>query len=215
MVQVALAHGSAECDLLPFLLLTGFLPWPLQTKRIRVYPTSWSGARILHHDSPWRGRGVRRSLHSLLGIPGRTHTSAQRQEGQQTQARIHYLWSQDQINSKQTRYFPLKFYLHWAAVLGTFISSINVSDDEDGFLISSDGSDYDSDSDDAFVMDNCASPRPQRRRGYKRAQEKVERRDSAPNLRSMEEIMYDDNLPEVSWKRGYKFCDKAIFWPLT
>lgn len=76
--------------------------------------------------------------------------------------------------------------------------SVYPVDDEDSSCLSGDSSVSNSDDDDDKVAEGCGSPRMQRKRRLKKLRERMERRDSAASHRPIEELMYDDNLPEVS-----------------
>ena len=74
-------------------------------------------------------------------------------------------------------------------------------------FVSSDSSTSDSDSDSQVAMDGCGSPRVQRRKRLRRRlQERMERRDSSLSVRPIDEMMYDDNLPEVRMAALVKEC---------
>jgi hypothetical protein len=66
-------------------------------------------------------------------------------------------------------------------------------------FVSSDSSDIDSDSDGDLTVEGCGSPRVQRRKKLRKLRARHERRDSAACAanRSIDELLYDDNLPEV------------------
>ena len=69
---------------------------------------------------------------------------------------------------------------------------------EDAFC-SGESSMSESDPEEDMVVDGCGSPRMQRRRRrLKKMRERMERRDSVASQRPIHDLMYDDNMPEVS-----------------
>ena len=67
-------------------------------------------------------------------------------------------------------------------------------------FVSSESSEMDSDSDGDLTVEGCGSPRVQRRKKHRKLRDRYERRDSmagGAGNRSIDELMYDDNLPEV------------------
>ena len=69
-------------------------------------------------------------------------------------------------------------------------------EDHDGSRVSGDSSLSDTDTED-MVSEGCGSPRMQRKRRRKKLKERLGHRDSVASQRPMEELMYDENLPEV------------------
>ena len=69
--------------------------------------------------------------------------------------------------------------------------------DEDSIFVSSESSSSESDSDNDVVAEGCGSPRMPRKKRLKKFRERIERRDSGASQRPIDELLYDDNLPEV------------------
>ena len=74
------------------------------------------------------------------------------------------------------------------------------STDEDSVFVSSESADSDTESDGDVAVEGCGSPRMQRSRKNRKCRDRHERRDSTAYAanRTIDELMYDDNLPEVS-----------------
>ena len=73
----------------------------------------------------------------------------------------------------------------------------SVSFENNDPFMSSESSGSATDSDDDRVVEGCGSPRMQRRKKLKKMYRKIERRDSTASHRPLDELLYDDNLPEV------------------
>ena len=69
--------------------------------------------------------------------------------------------------------------------------------DEEDIFISSDSGSSGTDSDQDMVVEGCGSPRMQRKKRLKKLRQRMERRDSTASQRPLDELLYDDNLPEV------------------
>ncbi len=67
--------------------------------------------------------------------------------------------------------------------------------------MSSDSDLSESDSDQDVVVEGCGSPRMQRKRRMKKLRERMERRDSTASQRPLDDLLYDDNLPEVGGRQ--------------
>lgn len=72
-----------------------------------------------------------------------------------------------------------------------------MSTDEEDIFISSESASSESDLDQDVVVEGCGSPRMQRKKRLKKLRQRIERRDSTASQRPLDELLYDDNLPEV------------------
>ena len=73
----------------------------------------------------------------------------------------------------------------------------SITDEQETMFMSSASASSESDSDTDMVSEGCGSPRMQRKRRMKKLRERMERRDSSASQRPLDELLYDDNLPEV------------------
>ena len=66
-------------------------------------------------------------------------------------------------------------------------------------FVSSSSSDSEFESDGDVAVEGCGSPRMQRSRKNRKCKDRYERRDSTAYAanRTIDELLYDDNLPEV------------------
>ncbi len=76
--------------------------------------------------------------------------------------------------------------------------------------MSSESSGSASDSDDDRVVEGCGSPRMQRKKKLKKIFRKIERRDSTASHRPLDELLYDDNLPEVKNSTKFSFVSFKV-----
>lgn len=90
----------------------------------------------------------------------------------------------------------VNLYTAWFTDFACIFVHYLPAEEEDSIFVSSESSMSESDSD-SDVVEGCGSPRMPRKKRLKKFREKVERRDSLASQRPIDELLYDDNLPEV------------------
>lgn len=82
------------------------------------------------------------------------------------------------------------------------INNVTGDEGQNSQFVSSDSDISDTDSDADMVGEGCGSPRMQRKRRLRKQKARMERRDSSTTARPLDDLLYDDNLPEV-WRTCY------------